>query len=696
MIRSISRLTLIGLASLALWSCTDAREQYSETADPRVNGERQKREDKKLPDVQSVQVACDVQCEIKKRSQKPMVYGTGAAGLHFDMDLVEAQSYLYTPLYGPDEDGWAVYEESLQVLWGSGDKRFPVFIVATNSYLGPLNLPEPYGTIFMKDEQKQHFPAEDPMGHQFIKDLYNHFEAKDPSFDCIKSKDCKVIPEDDAIQFELPGILIAFTKDERKALYYVGISENRDPGALGQSFDLIQAKTLSGESDLTLGMPWREVKDSSKAANTKTEVNRKYFSKAFNGVTAFVSKSDYSREYTEPGADEIYEGIALYAPYNQNILVNGQPLWLSLSPNNVVKVTRSATKPDVPDSFRVAALQPTVPGIANKPQVQAEVMMQIKQILETEMKARYPQGHVYATISGHLDNKPGRSIEVMSVGYDPESDTGHSAFVRLREKSGGLTFVVSLIDDNFAPVSIPAQLQDFDSNRRGIAGYKLGDVVEISDLDIGRKEATLTATDNGGLSERVSFEEEVSVKAVQNVEGQIRDMRTVLSVVEGFSSVTLGLSAKESTDANGEFEIRMITFPVKGLIKNLCLLPDFTVQHSDFDKTVQQRLIAAVEQANQMQSSIASKKAARDKNLSEGLPQDPANDLTDEEKKYLPYEKCNFSTTLKDDGTGLLENISFPDQGLRLDFEKRTLKSVTIYPKSWNSNSIMANGEVEQ
>lgn len=709
MIRPFSKLILTCLAGAMLSSCTDARQQYSETADPRVNGERQNRQEQELPDVQSTLVTCDIQCEIKQRSQKPMIYATGAAGLTFDMDLQTAQSHLYAPIYGPDEDGWAVYEESLQVLWGSGDKRFPVFIVATNSYLGPLNLPEPYGAIHMKDEQKQHFPAGDPLGHQFIVDLYNHFEDKDSSFNCIKSKDCKVILEDDAIQFDLPGLLIAFTKDERKALYYVGISENRDPGALGQSFDLINARTvipkkvptlmgqtISGEDYLPLGLAWTDVKDSAKAANTKTEVDRKYFSKAFNGVTAFISKSEYSRNYTEPNSDEVYEGIALYAPYNQNILMNGHPIWLTLSPNDVVKVIRSKTAPDVPEGTKVAPLQPTIPKMADKPQLQAEVMMQLKQILEEEMNAKYPQGLAYTTISGHLDNRPGRSIQVVSVGFDPSTNTGHSVFIRVNEKSGGLTFVVSLINDNFAPISIPAQLQDFDSTERGVAGYKLGDKVVITDLDIGRQEASLTATDNGGLKERVSFEEEVSVKVLQNVEGQIRDMRAVLSVVEGFSSVRLGLTAEDSSDANGDFRIRMITFPIKGLIKNLCHLPNFTVQYGDFDKTVQQRLISAVEHANQIHDIIQTKQKARDKNKSEGLPLDPANDLSAEEQKFANYKKCSYSTTLKNDGTGLFESISFPDQGLRLDFEMRTLNSVTIYPKSWNSQSLMNNGEVEQ
>ncbi len=699
---NLTSLTFVLLTTLSV-ACSDARKQYQTPTDPKVNGERQQKDPSQLVDVSGQKEACDAQCQVQKRSQLPLIYATGAAGLTFEMDLNQAQNFLSKPEYGPDADGWTVYSESIQVLWGSSEPRLPIVMIALNSYLGPLELPAPYGRVFMKDELKAHFPpVKDPNGEQFIINLFNYFESKEADFNCLQENLCNIVEEDDAIQFELPGMTIGFTKDERKALYYVVVSENVDAASLSNSFDLIQTKTTFKNAEtgalveIPFGLTWAEVKELSGAINPKAQVERKSFTKDFNGMALIISKSDYSREYIKPSDDEIYKGLALFSPFNKNILVNGDPLWISLTSTGIVKVEARPTPPAAQANTFVGALQPTLSQVALKPQVQAQLMVQLNDLLVAEMKLRYPNGVVFGSVSGDLEEKPGRDITLEVSGYDPVKKQGHFVYVSIQEKSGRLFFYTSLIDDAFAAKSMPLILQDFDANQRTLGGFALGSRVEISAMDLGRKEASLLVPALGEDIERVQFTEEANVKVVQNVGGQIRDMPTVLSTVSGFGSTALGLKALGSSDQNGEFEIKVVSFPVMGRILNLCGLPELHVQHGQTDVAIQRNLIAAVEKANAMVKSIQAKKQAREKDILEGNPLDPAHDLSDEEQKYAGYSKCNYSATLKSDSTGLISNISFPDQGLSINFSNRTLSSVTIYPKSWDAQNVMANEGVQQ
>lgn len=692
------------MVAFSITACTDARKQYQTPVDPKVNGERQQKDPGQLVDVSGQKEECDSQCQVQKRSQLPLVYGTSAAGLTFQMDLNQAQNYLSKPEYGPDADGWTVYSESIQVLWGSSEPRLPIVMIALNSYLGPLELPAPYGKVFMKDELKAHFPpSSDPKGERFIKNLFNHFEGKEADFNCLEENLCNIVEEDDAIQFEMPGIVIGFTKDERKALYYVVISENVDAASLSNSFDLIQTKTTFQDEatgkqvEVPFGITWGEVQERTGAINPKAQVERKTFTKDFNGMALILTKSDYSRDYIKPEDSETYKGLALFAPYNKSLLVNGNPLWLTLTKNDIVKVSAQATAPAKgPHDAFVGLLQPTLSQVALKPKVQADLMVQLKDLLLVEMKKRYPQGLVFGSVDGHLEDKPGRSITLEVNGYDPDKKTGHFVYVSIQEKSGRLFFYTSLIDDTYAEKTLPLITQSFDANNRSLGGFALGAKVQISEMDLGRKEASISVPSVGQTTERIEFIEESNVEVVQNVNGQIRDMPAVLSVVSGFGSVALGLKATGSSDENGEFEIKVVTFPVMGEVVNLCGLPDFKVQHGQTDVDIRRRLTQSVEKANAIAKTIQAKRQSREKNAAEGKPLDPAHDLTEEEAKYTNYTKCHFSASLRSDSTGLISNISFPDQGISINFSNRAMSGVTIYPKSWDSQNVLANEGAEQ
>ncbi|MCB0407113.1 MAG: hypothetical protein KDD34_02850, partial [Bdellovibrionales bacterium] len=609
------------------------------------------------------------------------------------------QAYLSPPPYGPDDDGWAVYDESIQVLWGLSEPRHPLFIIAGNSYLGPLELPAPYGSVFMKDELKAHFPASDSFGRKFIVQLYNYFEEKSDDYNCITDSTCQVIEEDDAIQFKLPGMIIGFTKDERRALYYVAIQENIDAGKFLSPYDLVQRKSLllddkgSTIDEISLGLKWEAAKEKSESSNPKVQVDRNSFNKEYNGLRTFITKSHFDRDYQKPDEDEVYKGLSIFAPFNQPILVNGKKLWLELSNKGLVKVSASNQAPDKKDGVFVGAIQPTMPVLGLKPAVQAEFMTQLKNVILNEMKNFYSQNSVvYGNVRGHLENKIGRSMNLLVTGYNLSKKSGHIVYVSIQEKSGGLFFHTEMITDPFAPNAYSEVMNDVDANSRTLGGFKLGEAVQISAMDLGRDEATVQVATLGDMKERVNFEEEVSVNVVQNVDGQIRDMPETLSVISGFANVALGLRAEQSSDQDGPFTVKTITFSTQGKIKNLCNIPNLSFQYGDYDVTAQKLLIAAIEKANKIKSSIDTKKLNRQKNQMEGKPLDPKNDLTPEEELYQNYTGCQYSTSLKPDSTGLFSDISFPNQGLRLNFDLRALSSVTIYPKSWDASDIMNKG----
>lgn len=541
----------LGISFLAV-ACTDSREQYGRSVeaplvekrqglgqpifidtdeDGTVSGDRDGDQDVDLVGPNLSQEEQDRRR--RENSRQPIVYGQGASHISFETTILESQNILSRPFFGPDADGFAAYDESIYVDWRTEAPRVPDAIYVNTGYLGELELPTPLRNFRMGMELREFFPPTDPFGLQFLKTLYQVLEGVDSGYDCLLEQTCRAITgEEQYILFRLPRAIFLFSKDDRNTLYRIVLLRYIDPGLFANDFDLLTGRfVMSEETELKIGQPWGAAREAS-TVDSETETLTRSFRKDFEGVSIGLSRSHFLRDYREPTEDEIFQSVSLFSPGRNRIQVGGQYVVVSSGDGLNIDLAFSSIRPPISTELELpdvllgwvdeggegieralgerearrqmvgnlvgllapTALQPQMQSLIGRTQLQKDLIQKLSDLLLARLEEQAkdnPQQVIARRVRGFHNDREGRSFSTTLVSYDPVANQGRHYFVSINERDGTMVFATGLFNNQFDPYIVPTLNQPIRAGNFGVSGLRLGDVVQLKDLDVGKGEATV-------------------------------------------------------------------------------------------------------------------------------------------------------------------------------------------------------------
>lgn len=593
----------------------------------------------------------------RQNAREPIVYGVGAGGITWDTDIKESQAKLSKPEYGPDAGGVAQYKSGMQITWRVTEPRQPTSILMWTDYLGTFDVGGKFGQWKLGDDLSRLF-QNDEKGERFIVDLYNHLERKPADYDCLKTGICQIIgwdkPTVDEITLWMPKLALLIAKD-RKTLFLIRLDNALPKGLLHHDLDLVTGEILVPKErgqKIGLGQTWGDIL-AINGENVKTDVGYNSMGKSYEGVYLELTKSSFLRGYkSEPLATEKLRSIAIYGTYTQPLRLNGRLIEMRKgSEKGRGGVELALVDGDPVDGVRYVRL---IEDVAAEDQI--GVLNGFVDLLRTELSKS--GGQTLTRRSGHHKPVGKKTYAADVVSFDVKSGVGRLVSFGFSEETKRFNYVavadiISAVDKVIIPslfkpyVAVDNSAGEKGRNDAGeavpieFAGFRLGDTLELKDVDLGRSEATVVLPGDAGEA-RASYADATAFEV--SYDGERREYQTQVAVSFGSLGVRLGLtSVKNET---GRFEITSISSSAPA-VSRLCGIEGLNLEPGEDAKALLRRVQAAI--------AVEKKKSA---------------------SFECPYFQINDRLD-----TGRLAYLFFPKQKLKLSFAEQELTLISVFTR---------------
>ncbi len=161
---------------------------------------------------------------IHRNSTQPILWGESMAGVTMDSSLAEANEILAQSL--GSNNGFSFYPENIAIFWDTNTTpQIPFFMIAFDTYLGDIQLPEPFGVVRMGEDISRFFIL-DSSGQSFLRELGRALTGQGPAYDCRQALSCSIIDDGQSIEFAYKRGSI--TVDREKRISSVTMIRNQD------------------------------------------------------------------------------------------------------------------------------------------------------------------------------------------------------------------------------------------------------------------------------------------------------------------------------------------------------------------------------------------------------------------------------------------------------------------------------------
>ena len=628
--------------------------------------------------------------------------------------------------------------------------------------------------VHVSDELAQFFNG-DPSGKKLIVQVYNHLEKKDPSYNCLETKKCQVDDSGaQFLQFKMPRAVMLFTQDDRRSLFRIILTKVEDPGFFANNADIVNGRILIPSSEGTaadsidLGMTWGEAKAKGKA-DTDNTLSTRAFVKGFHGLGVIISKSSSDRDYFFPTDDEKINGYYFSDAFEHRILFGdkglkltknldggldvslgcGEELEVLAQPMPVITrmVTMAASVPSIEaltannaerDALLAelakekpsSCLETKLPFIKEDPKRQKDLIRKmtieiVDQASENSLSAQDKQKlmkHKSGTLKkgdksfawsfSNFDAQGvDRTFEGLLTLWEPKKKSGVTYSYEISETTGNMFISLELTTNPISEITVPAKFISIQAGSGELGGFKLGNQVQLKEVDLGREEATLVVDHSGkSLETRVSYDPNGKLR-LEYLDGDKLKEGDQMAEMIGTENLALGMHPVKTEGAGDSklvtYEIDTISIGGNGKgIDNLCGLPNFTATMGMKDTKFIAQLLKAMGIAKTESAKAKAKHLQilkKKERIAEGSGEtlDPIKDkLTDSEQSYFSYEGCKFDSPLDPNGSGLNVRYYFPKQRVLLSFDNtegsgmdRELGEITIYKRPDEAATVVGGAQ---
>lgn len=624
---------------------------------------------------------------VMNNTKAPIIFGTGAAGITFKTTIEKAHQILSEPQGGEDETGSISYQEGVIVSWKRDKPRTPEQIMVMGGYFGEfVQLSKAFpkkGKVTIKTDFEEEFAVDGGKGVDLLKKIVRAVMDKDEKFDCVAEGICSIEVRGLIVRMTFPSGLIAFSID-RKTLYGAGLLNVVDMGKLDNSLDIILGQVNDKDSGVSirLGDTWGVARDKI-GVDQKAIVMSNHFIKDYTQMGAVVTRTQFKREYVQPADTETLKGLMAIRSYRHPIKFNNQYLaWQKTNDGIDMNFLDESAAAGRTDLIRLG-----VRGLSNRntaiqflDKLGEKVLEKIQEehgsfSINDEKKltalAYRPLGNpgdvkattAVASRSGSqvlvqrltgLHRSVGQGkIESSTVVYDLNRKTGATAFFEFdMGKSSFSRFSASKL---ILPTDYLVALTAADpvsAKKHQLLGIDLSKAaVELSDVDLGRKEAgiKLTLADGSTHADHVNLlkpSDELTIVKEDANEGSVEhSLEVTTAEVSSFPDVRFYLSDYTKNPKLVAVE----TSQFMGGITDICGLKNFKPRRTQSVKSFLQEFEAATEGAK--------KQAEKEK------------------RSFV----CRTASEKDKDGTGEVKSITFSREQVKFIFKNNELSSVIFY-----------------
>lgn len=625
---------------------------------------------------------------VSANTKQPIVFGVGAAGITLQTPMAKAHSILSEPQAGEDDDGFIGYQEGIGVIWKRDKPRVPDQITINGSYMGQfVQLSKAFpnkGGVTVKTQFEEEFAVDGGKGYDLLKKIVRAVLNKDEKFDCINEGICSIEARGSIIRMTFPSGLIAFSAD-RKSLYGAALVPTFNMGRLDNSVDVILGQVVDKASNTTIrvGEAWSVVREQITTDTPNTIVGSNQFIKDYTDMAASVTRSKYDRSYVLPADNEILKGFIALRSYSHPIKFRNQFIKVEKSNNGLdlnfideSKVTskqgllrlgmsnlsgRSTAIPflDKLNEKILEKMQEEYGAIAvsEEQQLISSVYKPVNSNLDltatSAFAARNNSTIIAQRMTGLQRSVSKGLIETSTFVYDLKRRTGMaSGYAFDMGKSSFARFTVTklMLPSDYS-VALSAAYP-VSAKQHQLLGIQLGkSIVELSDVDLGRKEAQVKVVlaDGTTLNDHANVlkpsVELALTYADANEVSKEEVVNTATVDISSFPDVRLYLS---NTSANPKL-IAVETSQFMAGITDICGLKKFQPRRTQSAKSFMQEYTNAVKEAKK---------------------------LAEKEKKSF---ECLIGSEKDKDGTGEIKTITFIRDQVKFKFTNNELSSVIFY-----------------
>lgn len=605
----VQRTLVLSTLALVLSSCTEGPKQYTpeELKVPKVpllekakgiidlGKEKARGSDTELNDARAA-----------RTTRQPIIYKQGIGGITFDTTFEESLGLLEKPRRGPDPGtGVTIYSSWLIAFWRESVPRVPNLLRAERNYLGEMQAGPPIGNFTLNRDFSTYGTSKSG-AQKLARDLYLSLEKPqqvDEKNPCGEGdKFCRLEWEDNENKdflIHLPYATFRFAKESFR-LAMVLLFPYKPYGKLRSPYDFTRGtfQTPGDNGSLVpigLGASADEIK---KVASTPTEelvlpvptVGANYFEYSYADLKVQFSRID-SKNRKDPSAEDVLSEVLVLTNFAQPLMMNGRTIYhrtvkgpergASGRLNEKVELKLVETNSDEAEAteWQPFTTSSRFPGR----QIEA-VASELRKLVEESLKQECHQPNcVYRTyIMGGKQQTSARTYEVQGVIYDSQKAEGRLAFLAISESDGGITGAGTRLlggkVNPFDPVLIPKILQGINPNAKGkffsMGGLSLGDKIELTDIDLGRNEATVKWN---GITGRTSFTPSALAEVAYDEDNLLLKAYSVVSL--GSLPISVGLDAvtgsftETTLDSSIQFLSSVIYGPVNGICRSVSAEP---------------------------------------------------------------------------------------------------------------------------
>lgn len=554
--------------------------------------------------------------------------------MSFKTTLTAAKELLSKPFYGPQaSDGLTAYNEGVYIWWRLNSPRTPEAFLVTGTYQGSLDFGGDIGKVKMGHDFSEFFPESDPLGTGLLVRLYNLLESvEEPAFSCVKEKICEVIESENDLIFSWPKLSLLISKD-RKVLYRMMLLNGVAQGKLDNDLDVLQGAFRFEGGQIQLGEKWQSVVDKL-GINAATNTGTTLFTKDYSGIVLGLNKSHFEREYLEPEGKENLRVIAVYTGFKKKLTLNGKFIKMV---NEGDKLELSLVESPTPED-RLVELKMNLPKSSQVPFIKA-----LGKIVGEALLADAPGGVLVQRLSGLHADSPAKEYGLSLIFFS--GGRGLSLYFELRESTGNIGYVELAALEGESDESAALAISEVaDVRLKRLAGVSLGESLLISEMDLGRGEATVQ---RGSQSFRADYVPSGILEAVYEA-GKLESHQVSVLRLPSLR-VSLGVVATGPAEG-GKLPVRVVSVSSSSHAEgtaNVCGLSELVLKPGTKDTVLKAQIDAA----------ISTKKAM------EG----------DFECRYVVQEDPN--------ATNRIIGIFFPEDHVKLSLSDREFTSTTLYSR---------------
>lgn len=597
---------------------------------------------------------------ITANSLKPIIFGEGAGGITLKTTLEESYELLSKPLNPPDQFGRVIYDEGLYVRWRDDEPRNPVFIWVENTYQGQLLDQEGKPWIGMNHNFAEAYPTNRNGAENLARDIYKKYINVEENYDCVATGQCPVIWGPDSqklfvIAMPVAGMNFVLSKD-RFVLFRIAIEKNLPLGLLDNHLDIVNgAFLIPGQDPIQFGDEYQVVEARQeevykeieelleKEIEIETEVYTNSYRRAYAGSYLAYKRTDFDRKAKTAKPTDKLTTILVGNNYTKLLTIDGQPIIVREYVDHVELQIASVGSVNSPtpmqqENYRDIPLQVNM-GLSRANV--AEFSEKLRELLESYLKTKLPDSVVYSQTSGYFQKNTVKTYISDVVAFNKAKEKGLFIQFAASEENGHILGLVMTqlgkesnpFDSKIVPQSTEP-VTKAGATYKQLAGFQLGDRVQLANIDIGRDEATLTMqSESGVLTSRVPFYER-DIEEVAFTTAKL-EHRQVSYAIVGSLGITLGL--KE--------------------------LPSDNPQVRNF-------VVSSIGSGNYVNTIVG---------LCDGAFVPKFGMSANEFLNKLTAVECNYRVEFADNGNGNLSNVYFPNEQIRIDFSDQEMTATMIY-----------------